>query len=65
MVSGLHPGSKGDPQGAGPVVNFTMSGNMLFIFLLGLLGFTLFYVWLFTLRVRVATIEYQQSLHQP
>ncbi|MFH0992303.1 MAG: cytochrome c biogenesis protein CcsA [bacterium] len=64
MVSGLHPGSKGDPQGSGPVVNFTMTGNMLFIFLMGLLGFTLLFIWLFRLRVRAATIEYQQSLHQ-
>lgn len=63
-MSGLHPGAKGDPDGSGPVVQFKMSPNMLVIFLMGLLGFTLLYVWLLNLRVRIAKLEYERSLHQ-
>jgi heme exporter protein C len=64
ITGGLHPGAKGDPEGAGPVVQFKMSPNMLVIFLLGLLGFTLLFVWLLNLRVRLARMEYDRSLHQ-
>jgi heme exporter protein C len=63
IMSGLHPGAKGDVEGAGPVVQMKMSPNMLLIFLLGLLGFTLLYVWLLNLRVRIARIEYERSIH--
>jgi heme exporter protein C len=63
MMAGLHPGAKGDPEGAGPVVQFDMSPNMLLVFLLSLLGFTLLYVWLFTMRVRMAKLEYERSIH--
>ena len=64
IMSGLHPGAKGDPDGSGPVVQFKMSPNMLVIFLLGLLGFTLLYVWLLNMRVRIAKLEYERSSHQ-
>jgi heme exporter protein C len=64
IMSGLHPGAKGDPDGSGPVVQFKMSPNMLVIFLLGLLGFTLLYVWLLNLRVRLAKLEYERFSHQ-
>jgi len=63
MMAGLHPGAKGDPEGAGPVVQFNMSPNMLVVFLLSLLGFTLLFVWLFNIRVRMARIEYERSSH--
>jgi heme exporter protein C len=63
MMAGLHPGAKGDPEGAGPVVQFDMSPNMLVVFLLSLLGFTLLYVWLFNIRVRMANLEYQRGIH--
>lgn len=63
IMSGLHPGAKGDPDGSGPVVQLKMSPNMLFIFLLGLIGFTLLFVWLFNLRVRLSRLEYQRSVH--
>jgi heme exporter protein C len=64
IMTGLHPGAKGDPDGSGPVVQFHMSPNMLIIFLLGLLGFTLLFVWMFNLRVRLARLEYERSVHQ-
>jgi heme exporter protein C len=63
IMSGLHPGAKGDAEGSGPVVQMKMSPNMLIIFLLGLLGFTLFFFWLLHLRVRIARIEYERSIH--
>jgi heme exporter protein C len=63
MMAGLHPGAKGDPEGAGPVVQFDMSPNMLLVFLLSLLGFTLLYVWLFNIRVRMAKLEYERNPH--
>ena len=63
IMSGLHPGAKGDIDGSGPVVQLKMSPNMLVIFLLGLLGFTLLYIWLLDLRVRIARMEYERSIH--
>jgi heme exporter protein C len=62
MMAGLHPGAKGDPDGAGPVVQFDMTPNMLVVFLLSLLGFTLLYVWLLNIRVRMAKLEYERSI---
>ncbi len=61
LVGGLHPGAKGDPSGSGPVVQFKMAGNMLVVFFAGLIGFSLFFVWLFSLRVRVERRLYHQS----
>jgi heme exporter protein C len=57
ITSGLHPGSKGDPDGAGPVVDFRMSPNMRVIFFTSLVAFTLLFVWMFRLRVRAAKLE--------
>jgi len=57
VMTGLHPGSKGDVQGAGPVVQFRMAPNMLVVFFAALLGFTVLYVWLFSLSVRTSRVE--------
>ena len=57
IMTGLHPGAKGDPEGAGPVVEFKMSPNMRVIFFSSLIAFTLLFYWMFTLRVRTAEIE--------
>ncbi|MCX6143263.1 MAG: cytochrome c biogenesis protein CcsA [Ignavibacteriales bacterium] len=46
-----------------PVVQLKMSPNMLVIFLLGLLGFTLLFIWLLNVRVRLARMEYERSTH--
>lgn len=62
MMTGLHPGAKGDLEGKGPVVEFKMASNMLVIFLVSLLGFTLLYIWLMHMRVRTGKLEYHQSL---
>lgn len=57
IMTGLHPGAKGDPEGAGPVVEFKMSPNMRVIFFSSLIAFTLLFYWMFTLRVRAAQVE--------
>ena len=57
IMSGLHPGAKGDPGGAGPVVDFHMAPIMRAIFFTSLCAFTLLFIWMFRLRVRVARIE--------
>jgi heme exporter protein C len=58
IMTGLHPGAKGDPDGAGPVVEFKMSPNMRVVFFASLIGFTLLFIWMFRLRVRAARLEY-------
>ncbi|MEX0602004.1 MAG: cytochrome c biogenesis protein [Bacteroidota bacterium] len=63
MMSGLHPGAKGDIEGAGPVVEFKMAPNMLFIFFVALIGFNLLYVWLLDMRVRAGRLEVHHSGH--
>lgn len=62
MVAGLHPGSAGDPEGAGPVVEFKMSGPMFIVFFMALIGFNLLFVWLLDLRVRASRLEHKQRL---
>ncbi len=62
MVSGLHPGSAGDPDGAGPVVEFKMSGPMFIVFFMALIGFNLLFVWLLDLRVRAARLEHRKRM---
>jgi len=57
IMTGLHPGAKGDPDGAGPVIEFKMSPNMRVIFFASLIGFTMLFYWMFTLRVRAARLE--------
>ncbi len=64
MMAGLHPGAAGDVEGKGPVLELKMSSNMLFVFLVALLGFNLLYVWMLDLRVRAGKIEYQRIKQQ-
>jgi heme exporter protein C len=64
ITSGLHPGSKGDPDGAGPVVQFQMSPNMRVIFFTSLFAFTLLFIWMFQLRVRAGKLEMDRDLQQ-
>lgn len=56
MMSGLHPGSASD-EGAGPVVDFSMDTTMYIVFFASLFGFTLLYLWMYDLRVRLGMIE--------
>jgi heme exporter protein C len=59
IMSGLHPGSRGDDNGSTPVAQLNMPPNMLLIFLASLLGFTILYFWLFNLKLRTARLEEQ------
>lgn len=61
IMTGLHPGAAGDPDGAGPVIEFKMSPGMRMVFFTSLFAFTLLYVWMFTLRVRAALLEYHHQ----
>jgi heme exporter protein C len=56
MMSGLHPGSASD-EGSGPVVDFAMDTTMYVVFLASLFGFTLLYLWMYQLRVRLGKLE--------
>ncbi len=56
IMLGLHPGSlELDPktdkivQGTSPVIDFKMNGNMLLVFFLSLIGFTILYFWMWRL----------------
>jgi heme exporter protein C len=62
IMTGLHPGAKGDPDGAGPVIDFKMSLNMRVVFFASLIAFTLLFIWMFNLRVRAARLEYRHQL---
>jgi len=64
IVGGLHPGAKGDTAGSTPVAQLHMPPNMRFVFIVGLVGFSLLFVWLLDMRVRIARIEYQISLKE-
>jgi heme exporter protein C len=57
IMSGLHPGAKGDPGGAGPVVEFRMAPGMRMVFFTSLFAFTLLFIWMFRLRIRIAHLE--------
>ncbi len=59
IMSGLHPGSLGDEQGKGPVLEFKMATNMLIVFFASLIGFTLLYFWMYSLKIRTMRIERQ------
>ncbi|MGH2567879.1 MAG: cytochrome c biogenesis protein CcsA, partial [Bacteroidota bacterium] len=65
MMAGLHPGAQGDPSGKGPLFESSMiAPNMRVLFYLSLLGFTLLFVWLLSMRIRAARLDYQLSLRQ-
>lgn len=57
IVSGLHPGAKGDDSGAIPVLQLSMPANMLIVFFAGIIGFSLLFIWLLEMRIRLSRIE--------
>ncbi len=64
MLSGLHPGAKGDGSGAGPLFQSgSMATNMRILFYVSMVGFNLLYVWLFNLRLRIGRLDHQRPLH--
>lgn len=57
IVPSLHPGSKGDPEGAGPIAQMKIDPNMLLLFLAALIGFTALFFWMWSVRVRMEKIS--------
>jgi heme exporter protein C len=62
IMTGLHPGAKGDEGGSTPVAQLHMPANMRIVFFASIIGFTILYFWLFNLKVRSARLEV--SSHQ-
>lgn len=62
VMQGLHPGSQGDVQGAAPVAQLHMPPNMLILFLASIAGFTLFFFWIYNLKVRSLVLEYKNDV---
>ncbi|MBI5662948.1 MULTISPECIES: cytochrome c biogenesis protein CcsA [Ignavibacterium] len=61
IMTGLHPGSADDTN-AGPVVNFKMNSNMLLIFFLSLIGFTILYLWMW--KVGYKSLIYKEKIQK-
>ena len=61
IMSGLHPGSADDTN-SGPIVDFKMNGNMLFIFFLSLIAFTVLYYWMWNIGYK--SIIYRDKLNK-
>ena len=59
IVGGLHPGAKGDTAGSAPVAQLHMPPNMRIVFFIGIIGFSLLFVWLLNVRIRAARVDYQ------
>ncbi|MDZ7766034.1 MAG: cytochrome c biogenesis protein CcsA [Melioribacteraceae bacterium] len=56
IMTGLHPGSANDDN-AGPVVDFQMDANMMLVFYLSLLAFTILYFWMWRISYRSIIIK--------
>lgn len=56
IMTGLHPGSANDDN-AGPVVDFKMNANMMLIFYLSLIAFTILYWWIWKIRYKTIIIN--------
>lgn len=56
IMTGLHPGSANDDN-AGPVVDFQMDANMMIVFYLSLLAFTILYFWMWRIGYKSIIIK--------
>jgi len=56
VLPSLHPGSKGDPGGAGPIIQMRIDQNMFILFLAALIGFTALFFWLWSVKVRTEKV---------
>jgi heme exporter protein C len=62
IMTGLHPGAKGDEMGSAPVAQLHMPPNMLLLFLASICGFTVFFFWMYNLKVRLLVLEHKKQL---
>lgn len=56
IMTGLHPGSANDDT-SGPVVDFKMDANMMLVFYLSLLAFTILYFWMWRISYKSIIIK--------
>ena len=56
IMVGLHPGSANDDT-SGPVVDFNMNGNMMLVFFISLIAFTILYFWLWKIGYKSIIIK--------
>ena len=56
VIPSLHPGSKGDPGGSGPIMQMKIDPNMAVLFFAALIGFTALYFWMWSVRVRAEKV---------
>ncbi len=61
IMTGLHPGAKGDEGGSTPVAQLHMPPNMQIVFFASIIGFTLLYFWMFNIKIRHARLEAQSQ----
>lgn len=61
IMTGLHPGAKGDEGGSTPVAQLHMPANMRVVFFASIIGFTLLYFWMFSVKVRSARLEFKSQ----
>jgi heme exporter protein C len=57
IMTGLHPGAKGDEGGSTPVAQLHMPPNMRIVFFASIIGFTILYLWMFNMTIRSARLE--------
>ncbi len=57
IMTGLHPGAKGDEGGSTPVAQLHMPPNMRIVFFASIIGFTILYFWMFNIKIRSARLE--------
>lgn len=56
IMTGLHPGSANDDT-SGPVVDFKMDANMMLVFYLSLIAFTILYFWMWRISYKSIIIN--------
>ena len=61
IMTGLHPGARGDEGGSTPVAQLHMPPNMRMVFFASIIGFTFLYFWMFDLRIRTMRLESQSQ----
>ena len=56
IMKGLHPGSAEDST-SGPIIDFQMNSSMQLIFFLSLIGYTILYIWMWSVNYKTIIIK--------